>query len=78
MLGIVIGTFALGALALVFAVYGLTPAATGLGVAAALATFAIATASLRRWATRGGTAVQEEAGHSEVTAVPDDHSRRAA
>ena len=79
MVGIVIGTFALVALALVLAAFGLTQAAAILGVAAALATFAIATVSLRQWATRDcGAAAREEAGHPEVAAVPADHSRRAA
>ena len=79
MVGIVIGTFALVALALVLAAYGLTQAAAILGVAAALATFAIATVSLRQWATwHCDTGAREEARPPEVTAVQDDHSRRAA
>ena len=64
MIGILIGTFALVALALVLAAYGLIQAAAVLGVAAALATFAIATVRLRQWATGDcrGAAAREGAG----------------
>jgi hypothetical protein len=74
-----IGTFALVTSALVLAAYGLTQPAAVLGVAAALATFAIATVALRLWATRNcGAVAREDATRPEVAAVPDDHVRRAA
>ena len=78
MIGILIGTFTLVALALGLAAYGRTQAAAVVGVAAALATFATATVRLRQWATRdcGGTAAPK--GHREAAALPADEARRAA
>ena len=79
MVGMLIATFAVVAIALIFAAYGLTQAAAFLGIAAVLATFAIATVSLRQWATcEHGAPASEETGRAGVTAPPDDHSRRAA
>jgi hypothetical protein len=79
MIGMLIGTLAVVTLALVLAVYGLTQAAVVVGVAAILTTFAIATVSLRRWATcEHRTAAQEEAGHANGAVAPNDRSRRAA
>lgn len=79
MLGILIGTCTVAAVALVLAAYGLTQAAAVLGVVSALATFAIATVSLRERATRGARrAARDEVGHADPPAVPDDRSRRAA
>ncbi len=69
MVGILISPFALVALALILAAYGLTQAAAVLGVSAALAMFAIGTVRLRQWATREcGAAAREEAEHPEVAA----------
>ena len=79
MVGMLIATLAVVAIALVFAAYGLTQASAFLGIAAALATFAIAAVSLRQWATCDhDPAASEETGHPHVAASPDDHSRRAA
>jgi uncharacterized membrane protein len=79
MIGILIGTLALVALALTLAAYGFTQAAAFLGVAAALAAFAIATVALRQWATRDcGAVAREGTGRPKVAAVPDDNARRAA
>ena len=79
MVGILFGTTALVALALILAAYGLTQAAAVVGVAAALAMFAIATVSLRQWATgECGAAAREKAERPEAAAVPGDEARRAA
>ena len=79
MVGILIVTFAVVAIALVFAAYGLTQAAAFLGVAAAVTTFAIAAVSLRRWATceHGVRPPKKPRGRTWLR-WPDDHSRRAA
>ena len=79
MVGMLIATFAVVAIALVFAAYGLTQASVFLGIAAALATFAIAAVSLRQWATCDHDApASEETRRPNMAASPDDHSRRAA